>query len=306
MGNARRWARQAPPTSGISFSAGAALACVSLLVSGCGGLSSGEADPLSSSTTALGLLRQVPPPPEATPIKPDQPIPVSLQRPNETTLPSETDAHKLWMSDSSPKRILAFLREHAPSGARQTGSGSVTSNGQNDYWWVTLQVPEQSRPPARLEIAIAPAMGHYDVRVDAVVAAVSKRPAYSFVRPTATKLTISVSHRGRRPLQKWEIKNGPQVRAIAAAVNSLPIARLGGPRASCPAGSGSVHVLLTFQTQGSKRPVAVVEVVDTLGCRRPSIWLSIPARRPLGLDDAPEFVTEVQRLAHVALISASS
>jgi hypothetical protein len=166
---------------------------------------------------------------------------------------------------------------------------------------MTLRVSHNADYVAWLEIAIAPAAAHYVVRVDAVVAALSKRPQDTLVPPVATRLTLAVVVRHHRaPVQTIEIDNRQMVSAIASALNALPVSKSGGPASSCPAGSGRVHVLLTFHGEHSNRSLATAEV-DPYECRRPSVWISVPPRGPFGLDHASQLLASVQRIARVHL-----
>jgi hypothetical protein len=282
----------------------ATIACALLLLSGCGAMSDAETSGSSASTVAQELIRHVVLPAGTQPISSSRAVPVSLlRRPSGATppAPGEADQHRFWLSKDRPSQLLAFIREHAPSGSKQLEFGSAATNGQDDYWWMGLQVPRTPGYIARLQIAIAPAAGRYAVRVDAVVAALSKRPPDTLVPPVATRLTLVVVGRGRtRPFQSVPIDNREVTSEIASAVNALPVAKSGGPAASCPAGTGSVHVLLTFHTEKSTRSVATVEV-DPYECRRPSVWISAPSRAPFGLEHASALLANVQRIAGVHL-----
>jgi hypothetical protein len=282
-------------------SAAAALACAAFIIGGCGAASNGDTRAQNSSTVAEELIGQVAPPPNTQSVKPGQPVPASLRQPEEPPSASEADAHRFWISTARPERIMAFLRAHAPPGAREYGSGSTAANGQDNYWWMNLRVTYQRGYVAWLEIAIAPAEARYVVRVDAVVAAVSKRPADTLVPLVATRLTLSVVRRDRVALQTVEIGRRREVAAVARAVNALPISRSRGPVASCPIGSGSVHVLMIFRAQSSNQLLAETEVVDPYECRRPSVWISVPPRQPIGLDHARELLRNVQQLTQVHL-----
>lgn len=223
-------------------------------------------------------------------------------RPQGTKPPSgEADEHRFWLSNTRPPRVLAFIREHAPHGTEELGSGSTGAHGQDVYWWMTLRVSQSPGHVAWLQIAIAPAAAHYVVRIDAVVAAPSKRPQDTLVPPVARRVTLAVVlRRHRAPVQTIDIENRRTVSAIASELNSLPVSNSGGPASSCPAGSGSVHVLLTFHGEDSHRSLATVEV-DPYECRRPSVWISVPPRGPFGLDHASQLLATVERIARVHL-----
>ena len=282
--------------------AAGALACGSLLL-GCGGLSDTASSSRSQALSAAHeLLRQVVLPPGTQPITSLHTVPGSLLRPQGTKPPSgEADEHRFWLSNGRPPRVLAFIREHAPPGTEELESGSTGAHGEDIYWWMTLRVSHNPGYVAWLQIAIAPSAAHFVVRVDAVVAALSKRPPDTLVPPVATRLTLAVVvRRHRAPVQTIEIENRQMVSAIASALNALPVSKSGGPVSSCPAGSGSAHVLLTFYEENSNRSLATAEV-DTYECRRPSVWISVPPRGPFGLDHANQLLAIVQRIARVHL-----
>lgn len=283
--------------------AAAVLACASLLLAGCGTDSDAKV-PQSSTRVAQELIQQVVLPPGSQPIRQSQAVPVSLLRPQGTKPPSgEADEHKFWLSNGRPSRVLAFIREHSPPGTEELESGSTGARGEDVYWWMTLRVSHNSGYVAWLEIAIAPAGAHYVVRVDAVVAAPLKRPPDTLVPPVATRLTLAVVvRRHRAPAQTIEIDTGRMVSAIASALNALPVSKRGGPASSCPAGSGSVHVIMTFHGEDPTRSLATAEV-DPYECRRPSVWISVPPRGRFGLDHASQLLANVQRIARVHLVA---
>jgi hypothetical protein len=204
-----------------------------------------------------------------------------------------------WVSLESPNGVLAFIKAHAPEGARESSSGYGGTEGRNEFWFAHFDVPTKTPlagPRAlSIEIALAP-QGHYAVRLDAVVAWHRRRQADSLVPGNAKWLKATVTQRTslftarakRRTLQTVLVSDPPVVHAVAQAVNALPFAEPAGPAPSCPAVTEPrAFVHLTFRASALSAALAKV-LVENNGCSRggeASVWIRVRDHQEVALTD---------------------
>jgi hypothetical protein len=197
------------------------------------------------------------------------------------------DRYAYWSSTERPETILSLLAKKGPISKVET-SGYGGTAGKTESWSETLYAPLASplAGPRELSVLIAlDGSGHYAVRVDAVVAWHKRRPANSLVPATARWLNVTVTtpaFRARNPREPSHphttrrsiISTAPAtVRAVARAVNELPVAEPAGAEPSCPAMSfantvGAPRFRLTFRTSASAVNLAQVIGVSRHVCER--------------------------------------
>ena len=197
-------------------------------------------------------------------------------------------------------RPLRLLVLHRPPGSdsflhRQEGADPKVAyssyggtRGKTEGWSETLNEPLASplAGPRQLFVSIAlDGSGHYAVRVDAVVAWHKRRPANSLVPATARWLKVTITTPAYRAMNPGEpshahttthsvITTAPAtVRAVARAVNELPIAEPAGATPSCPE-EGFANTVdapryrLVFRSSASAGNLAQVIGVSGYVCER--------------------------------------
>jgi hypothetical protein len=187
------------------------------------------------------------------------------------------DRYAYWSSTDRPEAMLSFLAKNGPIPKVAT-SGYGGTRGKTEGWFEAFDVPLGSplAGPRQLFVSIAlDGSGHYAVRVDAVVAWHERRPANSLVPATARWLKVTITTPAYRALNPGEpshphttartvITTDPStVRAVARAVNELPVAEPAGPGPMCPLMTFANTVdaprfRLTFRTSASAGILAQV------------------------------------------------
>ncbi|HWG09273.1 MAG TPA: hypothetical protein VN672_09725 [Solirubrobacteraceae bacterium] len=232
----------------------------------------------AAAAVAEALLAAVPLPPETQRIS-EPPLAVAgkLGRPLNIDEPKDVDRYAYWSSADRSKALLSFLAGNGPFPKVQY-SGSSETAGKPESWFETLEVPLKSvlAGPRQLFVSVElGGSGRYAVRVDAVVAWHRRRPAQSLVPSTARWLKVAIRTPAYRALNLGEpshphvttrsvITTDPStVRAVARAVNEMPVAEPGDGGVNCPAMSvgkteGAPRFLLTFRSGASSSNLAQV------------------------------------------------
>jgi hypothetical protein len=264
-------------------------AILAMLAQGCGGSArrdvTAEAKPSvplyserAAAAVADALLAAVPLPADTQHVsEPPRAVAGKLGRPINIDEPKDVDRYAYWSSTDRPKAMLSFLARKGPFPKVQT-SGYGGTAGKTESWSETLEVPLTSAlaGPRQLFVSVAlDGSGHYAVRVDAVVAWHPTRPVQSLVPPTARWLEVKLTTPAYRALNPGEpshphvttrsvITTDPStVRAVARAVNEMPVAEAGGGGVNCPAMSvantdGAPRFLLTFRSRATSSNLAQV------------------------------------------------
>jgi hypothetical protein len=201
-----------------------------------------------------------------------------LGRPINIDEAKSVDRHAYWASTDRPQAMLSFLAKHGPFATVQT-SGYLSTYGKPESWFETLAVPSTSMlaSPRQLFISVElDGSGRFAVRVDAVVAWHTRRPAQSLVPSIARWLKITVRTPAYRALNPGERSN-PQsttrsvlttdaavVAAVARAVDEMPVAEpAGGSPPGCPemgvaATEDAPRFVLSFRSSATSSNLAEV------------------------------------------------
>jgi hypothetical protein len=207
---------------------------------------------------------------------PSRAIAGELGRPINIDGPKAVDRYAYWSSTDRPEAMLAFLARKGPL-PKVEYSGSSGTAGKTESWSETLEVPLKLAlaGPRQLFVSVAlDGSRHYGVRVDAVVAWHPTRPVQSLVPPAARWLEVKLTAPAYRA-PKGEpshphvttrsviTTDSSTVRAVARAVNEMPVAEPGGGAVNCPAMSvanteGAPRFLLTFRSGATSSNLAQV------------------------------------------------
>ena len=273
-------------------------AVLAMLVGGCGASTSdgtAEAKPSvplysegAAAAVADALLAAVPLPADTQHVsEPPGAVAGKLGRPINIDEAKAVDRYAYWSSTDRPEAILSFLAKKGPLPKVET-SGYGGTAGKTEGWSETLYAPSALplAGPRQLFVSIAlDGSGRYAVRVDAVVAWHKRRPANSLVPATARWLEVTITTPAFRALNPGEpshahatthsvITTAPAtVRAVARAINELPVAEPSGPEPSCPAMAyantvGAPRFLLTFRSTPSGVNLAQVIGASGYVCAR--------------------------------------
>jgi hypothetical protein len=233
-------------------------AVLAMLLGGCGASSrdaTAEAKPSvplysegAAAAVADALLAAVPLPADTQHVsKPPQAVAGKLRRAgNSEDSAKAVDRHAYWSSTDRPEAIISFIAKKGPIPKVAYGSyGASKTEGLFDTFGVPLGSPLAG--PRQLFVSIAlDGPGRYAVRVDTVVAWHKRRAANSLVPATARWLKVTITTPAYRALNPGEpshahtttrsvITTDPStVRAVARAVNELPVAEPAGPNPMCP------------------------------------------------------------------------
>jgi|GEM_PF-3046957 len=232
----------------------------------------------AAATLADALLAAVPLPADTQHVSgPPRAVAGELGRPINIDEPKDVDRYAYWVSTERPEAMLSFLATEGPFPKLEYSSSGGTA-GKNESWSETLEVPLTSAlaGPRQLFVSVAlDGTGRYAVRVDAVVAWHLRRPVQSLVPPTVRWLEVKLTEPAYRALNPGE-RSHPQlttrsvittdpstVRAVARAVNEMPVAEPGSGGVSCPAMSvantdGAPRFLLSFRSAATSSDLAQV------------------------------------------------
>jgi len=263
-------------------------AILAMLVGGCGASArdgTAEAKPSvpiyserAAAAVADALLAAVPLPADTRHVSgPPRAVAGELGRPINIDEPKDVDRYAYWSSTDRPEAMLSFLARRGPFPKVQY-SGSGGTAGKTESWSETLEVPLASALAGARQLFVAVVLdgsGRYAVRVDAVVAWHPMRPIQSLVPPTARWLEVKLTTPAYRALNPGEPSHPhvttrsvittdlSTVRAVARAVNEMPVAEPGGREPSCPAmrvanTEGAPRFLLTFRSAATSSNLAQV------------------------------------------------
>jgi hypothetical protein len=242
----------------------------------------------AAAAVADALLAAVPLPADTQRVsEPPEAVAGKLGRPRREDSAKAVDRYAYWSSTDRPEAMLSFLARKGPTPKVAYSSYGGTA-GKTEGWFEAFDVPLGSplAGPRQLFVSVElTGSGRYAVRVDAVVAWHKRRPANSLVPATARWLKVTITTPAYRALNAGEpshahtttrsvITTDPStVRAVARAVNELPVAEPAGPLPQCPL---MVHVRtvdaprfrLTFRTSASAGNLARVIGVSGYVCER--------------------------------------
>jgi hypothetical protein len=243
----------------------------------------------AAAEVADALLAALPLPIDTQPVsEPPQAVAGKLGRPGGSEDSAKAvDRYAYWSSTDRPEAMLSFIAKDGPI-PKVAYSGYGGTRGKTEGWFEAFDAPLASplAGPRQLFVSIAlDGSGHYAVRVDAVVAWHKRRPASSLVPATARWLKVTITTPAYRALNPGEpshphtttrsvIATAPAtVRAVARAVNELPVAEPAGPAPACPLMTFAKTVdapsfRLTFRSSASAGNLARVIGVSGYVCER--------------------------------------
>jgi hypothetical protein len=243
----------------------------------------------AAAAVADALLAAAPHPADTQHVSaPPHAVAGKLGRPgNSEDSAKSVDRYAYWSSTDRPEAILSLIAKKGPI-PKVAYSGYGGKAGRNEYWSETLSEPLASPLVGPRELVVSIELdgsGRYAVRVDAVVAWHRRRPANSLVPATARWLKVVITRPAYRALNPGEpshphttrrsiISIAPAtVRAVARAVNELPVAEPAGADPSCPETTfanteGVPRFRLTFRTSASAANLAQVIGVSGHVCER--------------------------------------
>jgi hypothetical protein len=274
-------------------------AILAILIGGCGASArdaAAEAKPSvalysegAAAAVADALLAEVPLPADTQHVSgPPRAVAGKLGRPaNSEDSAKAVDRYAYWSSTDRPEAMLSFIAKKGPIPKVAYGGYSET-RGKTEGWFDAFDVPLGSSLAGPRELFVSIALdgsGRYAVRVDAVVAWHKHRPANSVVPAAARWLRVTSTTPAYRALNPGEpshphrttrsvITTAPAaVRAVARAVNELPVAEPAGPGPQCPLETFAHTVdapsfQLTFRTSASAGNLARVIGVSGYVCER--------------------------------------
>lgn len=166
----------------------------------------------------------------------------------EPATPNLIDLHAWWTIPGDPQEVLAWIREHPPSGSKLKFESSFEDHGVTTSWDIGFEWPpidEVADERALLVTATAGPGSGTALRADAQAAWIVPRPSSERVPAASRFLDLSVGRPGE-PQRRLSVANPGFVKRIAALVNDLPVAQPGA--LSCPAQSSRpVTVRLVFR-----------------------------------------------------------
>ncbi len=265
------------------------MAVLAVLLVSCGAgtrqavASTKPAGPLYSEGAAAAvadeLIAAVPLPADTQRVSgPPRAVAGKLGRPINIDEAKAVDRYAYWSSTDRPQAMLAFLAKNGPFPKVQT-SGYGSTYGKPESWFETLAVPSTAMlaGPRQLFVSVERVgSGRFAVRVDVVVAWHMRRPAESLVPAGARWLKVTVKTPAYRALNHGE-RSHPRattrsvvstdaatVRAVARAVNEMPVAEPGGgsppgcPELGVADTEDAPRFVLTFRSSATSSDLAEV------------------------------------------------
>jgi hypothetical protein len=243
----------------------------------------------AAAAAANALLAGVPLPENTQRLAaPPQALADKLRRPrNSEDSAKSVDRYAYWSSTDDPKAILSLIAKKGPI-PKVAYSEYGGTGDKNEDWFEAFHARLQSplAGPQELFVSIElDGSGRYAVRVDAAVAWHERRPANSLVPATARWLKVTVTapayhafnpgepSRAQTTTRRVVTTAASTVRAVARAINELPLAEPNREEPSCPEMSeantvGAPYYQLTFRTSASAAVLARVIGESGYVCER--------------------------------------
>lgn len=232
----------------------------------------------------------------------------------------------LWVTRSTPRAILAYLRSRLPRDATAHGESTagtspppvgpigpktvteIQHHEKVEFWSQEFTLPPASdvlRSQA-LAVYIARATGgRFVIRLEGRAVWMGIRPSYSLLGPNVHVITITFPATHNLGPSPVIVSNPSLVQELVALVNSIPLFEDKGAEFSCPvekprANSESSFVL-TFAEQPSAAPLATLEG-QPYACDESFLPIvSVPGHPPLELSVEPALVKMINRIAGLHL-----
>jgi hypothetical protein len=234
----------------------------------------------------------------------------------------------LWVTRSTPRAILAYVRSRLPHDATAQGESTAGTSpppvgppGPNtlseiqrhekvEFWSQQFTLPPASdvlRSQA-LAVYIARATGgRFVIRLEGRAVWEGVRPSYSLLGTNVHAITITntfpaTRHVGPSPAI---ISNPSLVQELVALVNAIPVFEDKSAEFSCPSekpqAASNSNFVLTFAEQPSAAPLATLEG-QPYACGESFLpTISVPGHPPLELDVEPALVKMINRIAGLYL-----
>lgn len=184
----------------------------------------------------------------------------------EPDTPNLIDLHAWWIVPGDPQAVLAWIKEHPPSGSElkiesSSGYRGVTTSWDIGFEWPPIKSISNER--ALLVTVTAGAGNETALRADSQAVWIVPRLLSERVPATVRFLDLSVGRAGE-PQRSLAVANTKLVRDIAASINGLPVAQPGA--SSCSAmPSRPVTVRLVFRAVPDGPALAEAEQQEPAG-----------------------------------------
>jgi hypothetical protein len=234
----------------------------------------------------------------------------------------------LWVTRSTPRAILAYVRSRLPHDAKAQGESTAGTSprpvgpiGPNtlseiqrhekvEFWSQEFTLPPASdvlRSRA-LTVYIARATGgRFVIRLEGRAVWMGVRPSYSLLGTNVHVITITNTFPAKRNVGRSPaiISNPSLVQELVALVNSIPVFEDKGAEFGCPSekpqATAAGNFVLTFAEQPTAAPLATLEG-QPYACGESFLpTVSVPGHPPLELDVEPVLVKMINRIAGLQL-----
>jgi hypothetical protein len=242
---------------------------------------------------------------------------------------AKLEAHAtLWVTRSTPRAILAYVRSRLPHDAKAQGESTAGTSprpvgppGPNtlseiqrhekvEFWSqeFTLSPASDVLRSRALTVYIARTTGgRFVIRLEGRAVWEGVRPSYSLLGTNVHVITITntfpaTRHVGPSPAI---ISNPSLVQELVALVNSIPVFEDKGAEFSCPSEKPQAmpagNFVLTFAEQPTAVALATLEG-QPYACGESFLpTISVPGHPPLELDVEPALVKMINRIAGLHL-----
>jgi hypothetical protein len=216
--------------------------------------------------------------------------------------PNVVDDHAWWLVPGAPAEVLAYIREHLPTGATRalTSGGlegpNVPKNEAEAFAWPPIADVSAMRWLVVHVVQLPD--GSTGLRADAQVVWLTPHPVPETIPPDSHLLRISVhgSLKDEQPTQRpLSVTSVKKINAIVALLNALPAAQPG--LRGCPADFG-IGVRLAFYARRGVAPLALAEV-DPQGCG--GVQLTIGGTQQPGLEGGSSLIQQINHVLGVKL-----
>jgi hypothetical protein len=234
----------------------------------------------------------------------------------------------LWVTRSTPRAILAYVRSRLPRDA--TADGESTSGtsprpvgpiGPNtaieiqrrekvELWSEEFTLPPVSDVLRRQALAVYIARatgGRFVIRLEGLAVWLGIRPSYSLLGTNVHVITITNTFPATRNVgpSRAIVSNPSLVQELVALVNSIPVFEDKGAEFSCPSekpqATSESNFVLTFAEQPSAAPLATLEG-QPYACGESFLpVISVPGHPPFELGVEPALVRMINRIAGLHL-----
>jgi len=247
---------------------------------------------------------------------------------------AKLEAHAtLWVTRSTPRAILAYVRSRLPHDAKAQGESTAGTSprpvgppGPNtlseiqrhekvEFWSQEFTLPPASdvlRSRALTVYIARTTGGRFVIRLEGRAVWEGVRPSYSLLGTNVHVITITNTFPAKRNVGPSSaiISNPSLVQELVALVNSIPVFEDKGAEFSCPSEKPETekpetmaagYFVLTFAEQPTAVALATLEG-QPYACGESFLpTISVPGHPPLELDVEPALVKIINRIAGLHL-----